>query len=221
MELILPEELTLIGRTVAGHEYGPSTRLAVAAGVIGELTLQRRIMIDGRYAFVTDPTPTRHPLLDQPFGELVQRRTAIRLTSFLREQARRYELWLNHLIGGGLVRPEAASGSFTGTRYVPDPKVRNSALSRLWYLLNGWAKQDPRTVALAGIVHGSGLGDDLIPFPEDRATLAAFGQRDPIGQAIGAVHAEDRSADATAAGLPLMILSMAATPASCTTPGGC
>ncbi|MGI8309167.1 GOLPH3/VPS74 family protein [Saccharopolyspora hattusasensis] len=219
MELILPEELMLIGRTAAGHEYGgSSTRLAVAAGVIGELALQRRIMIDGSYAFVTDPTATRHPLLDQLFGELVQRRTAIRLTSFLREQARLYEMWLNHLVAGGLLRPEAASGSFASTRYVPAPKVRNSVLSRLWYLLNDWAKQDPRTVALAGIVHGSELGDDLIPFPADRATLAVFGQRDPIGQAIGAVHIEDRSA---AAGMPFMVVSMPATPASCTPLGDC
>ncbi|WP_010313097.1 GOLPH3/VPS74 family protein [Saccharopolyspora spinosa] len=209
MELILPEELMLIGRTAAGHEHGSSTRLAVAAGVIGELALQRRIMIDGSYAFVTDPTATRHPLLDKLFGELVQRRTAIRLTSFLREQARLYEMWLNQLIAGGLLRPEAASGSFASTRYVPDPKVRNSVLSRLWYLL---------TVALAGIVHGSDLGDDLIPFPADRATLAVFGQRDPVGQAIGAVHVEDRSA---AAGMPFMVLSVPATPAGCTPLGGC
>ncbi|MEU6268332.1 GOLPH3/VPS74 family protein [Saccharopolyspora shandongensis] len=213
MALILPEELTLIGRTPAGHEYGSSTRLAVAAGVIGELALHRRITIDRGYVFVTDPTPTTHLFLDPLLGKLIQRPSAISLTDCLRDQALLYEWWLNHLVRSGLLRPEAAGSPPGSTRYVPDPEVRDPVLTRLRYLLNGWAEQNPRTVALAGIVHGSGLGDDLIPFPADRAALAAFGQQDPIGRAIMAIHTEDRrSADAPAGGF-FVFLSSA--------PGGC
>ncbi|MEV6231938.1 GPP34 family phosphoprotein [Saccharopolyspora shandongensis] len=183
--------------------------------MIGELALHRRIMIDRGYVFVTDPTPTAHPFLDHLLGKLIQRPSAISLTNCLRDQALLYESWLQHLVRAGLLRPEAACHPSGGTRYVPDPEVRDPALTRLRYLLNGCAEQDPRTVALAGIVHGSGLGDDLIPFPADRAALAVFGQQDPIGQAIMAIHTEDRRSADAQAGTFLMVLPLSATPGGC------
>ncbi|MER6989366.1 GPP34 family phosphoprotein [Saccharopolyspora hirsuta] len=192
--MILSDELALIGHTPEGARYGGAPRVAIAAGEVGELLLQQRLVPDGRFLLVRDPTPTGHPVPDQVLGQLVHRRSPMRLGTLLVDRANCYPAKMNHLVSTGLVRAEARGSVFARHRYVPEPNLRNAVLLRLQNMLTGAAAPDPRTVALAGIVHGAALGTELIPFADHRAALAHFGEREPLGRAVQEVLARSNTA---------------------------
>ncbi|MER7015201.1 GPP34 family phosphoprotein [Saccharopolyspora sp. NPDC000359] len=195
--MILSDELALIAHTPEGVRYGGAPHLAIAAGEVGELLLQQRLVLHDRFLLVHDPTPTGHPVLDQVLGQVVHRRDPTRLATLLVDQAHCYPAKMNYLVSAGLVRHEARGGVFTRHLHVPEPNLRNAVLLRLQDMLTGAAAPDPRTVALAGIVHHSGLGAELIPFPDHRAVLAHFGEQDPLGRVVLDVRAQARAAAVT------------------------
>ncbi|GAA2816285.1 GOLPH3/VPS74 family protein [Saccharopolyspora taberi] len=200
MELDLVSELALAGRTEDGRGHTGSA-LAVAAGELAELSMRGRLAIDFRHATVADPNPTGHPDLDQVLGWLLAHGRPMRLHRCLNGRAQHYGWMLNRLAGAGLfaVDSKKVMGMFPTHRYVPLQTARNVALNRLWELLRGHREADRRTIAFGGILWGTGLARELIPYKDDLRLLRRFAEHDPLGRAAASIIASNQAAASVAA----------------------
>ncbi|MFD0491847.1 hypothetical protein ACFQ0O_37645 [Saccharopolyspora spinosporotrichia] len=57
-------------------------------------------------------------------------------------------------------------------------------LADLCHLLQGLAPPERRTVAPAGLLHGSGIGRHVVPHRADRVAMRHYGMLDTLGRAI-------------------------------------
>lgn len=197
--LTLPDELVLVGCFLNGARYSYMVRLSVAAGELAELTINGRISFDWDRVWLVDGTPTMQPTLDALLQKLAQRGKPLRLARCLKEQSDYYDWRVEQLTAIGFLLREKRKvmGIFPASRYVAHAQARDDVLTRLWSVLHGTAPPDPRTVALAGILYGSGIGRMIIPERQDRRLLRDMGKPDPLGRMIHRLLAENSAVAAS------------------------
>lgn len=216
MALTLSEEMLLLVLDDASGRTGldrTATGFALAGGWLLELALAGQVEVTGRRVRVCVPAPgtSPAPLADAELAALLDR--------IGRERARKPEVWVRtlakdarrateaRLVAGGYVRREQRKilGLVPQLRLPAlDATAKQQAWARLRTAVVSGGAPDPRTAALAALVHGAGYGPRLfgeLPRREVHARLAEVesGTGSWAGQAVRKAIQGARAAAAAAA----------------------
>jgi Golgi phosphoprotein 3 (GPP34) len=218
MDVTLAEELLLIayndetGKVGAG---GPELDCGLAGALLLELALAGRIdVVDGKIT-VLDPAAAGEVLTDTALARIIREGKARKpewwvgkLRSKLRADV------LARLTERGVLRLERhkVMGLFPVRRYPSvDPATENSARARLDMAVVKGVEADPRTAALASLLHACGLAKRTFP-DIDRRQLKARMKEINEGQWAGAaVRKAIQSIHAAVAASTVAATSVAAT----------
>lgn len=164
----LHEELMLLalrdreGTALAGTSYP----FGLAGGILTELVLQRRIRIESegkRRVEVTDPTPTRDPLLDEWLQEIGEAKKVRKAEEWVRRIATSKELThrvARSLVRRGILRADEKSVLWIfRQRIYPevDPAPEQALITRVKDALFGDDEIDLRTATLVSLAAQSDI----------------------------------------------------------------
>ncbi len=185
-QLCFHEELLLLAlRDAKGTVHGQAGfyQYALAAGVLAELLLQKRIaIVDARKRMVevVDDTPTGNELLDECLERIYTAKRRQRLQTWVQRIGNRSKL--KHDVARALCRKGALREDedrvllLFRRRLYPeqDPRFEQRIIERLRKaIFSDSGKVDPRTAVLVSLAHGT----DLLAIPFKRKELRERKQR--------------------------------------------
>lgn len=209
--MTIAEELLLLAyRKGDGKAFIGSLALecGLAGALLAELALTERIGLEkGRLVAADHPAPTGDAELDAVLARIAgspRRHKPEWWVRKLRSRTLR-RLFVGRLVSGGLVRPRTRHvvGLFPVTRYpAADPTARDRVEALLRAAIGG-APPDPRTAALAALVHAVGLDRKVfadLPRAVLKRRMRGITAGDCFGKAVHDVIRSIQSGAAVAAG---------------------
>lgn len=172
-QLGLPEELLLVALDDERGTLLPTRpfalELAVAAALIMELTLARRLDTDPNRVFVTSGEPTGDPLLDEALASIVAEGATLGTADWLRRLASTSpplpERIIDRLVQRGVLRSQEKRllWVFKTRAYPPTSGLEEKEVrSRVMTLLNNSDIPDPRDALLIGLLKACGILELLL-----------------------------------------------------------
>ena len=185
-DLSLPAQLVLLSYYAGqGKPAGQRIRTGVAGGELVELLLARRIRIKRirtlgvRRTLVeaADPKPVGDPLLDEVLHQIAGRKRHRSARDWIVRRGAAFDLHRDRLLDTGVLeleREEARWLPRTVKRYQPRPVDRAAAIrDDVRSTLLDRHPMDRRAIALASLVHVSGLTKQLVEKDQRKAAQAA------------------------------------------------
>ncbi|PZS35105.1 MAG: GPP34 family phosphoprotein [Pseudonocardiales bacterium] len=218
MDVSLAEELLLIaynGETGKASTGAAELDCGLAGAVLVELTLAGRIDVVDRKVRVVNAAPSGVPLIDGVLERIARERKARKpewWVAKLRRDVR--QRVLVPLVQRGVLREDRhrVMGLFSVRRYPSvDPATEAAARARLGLAMVKGAAPEPRTAALASLLHACGLSRKVFPELDRRELKARMKQIDEGQWAVASVRKAIQSIHSAVAASTVAATSVAAT----------
>jgi golgi phosphoprotein 3 len=207
-QLTLADEIVvLMLRDDAGDirtECTNVAHIAIAGGILMELSLLGRIDTDLKSLFIVDPTPVGDDLLNHALGEIAaerERRPSARWIERLRGQSPDVlNKVLERLVEAGILRMENRRFFWVFSRRAYPQKTRREereAKARIASVIYGSDVPAPRDTLLLGLAEASGVLASIFSAEEIRKAadrIAEVVALEELGRSVGAVASDVRAA---------------------------